>query len=191
MQVNWSQSVDSGGRARLTLQLESGFLLQALKVAGSLDMMPTHIHHPYRMHFNSAQSWLKEFQAAFEQFQHKPHRGSLRWLARCTEGLRFNPHPDRVDIEHWYEGRTTLLFALELPEHESAYQFLRELQSKVREDVIANGNADFDDEFAGKGKYTRSQIFNTTHFLNPIDSSSYAVSNILPVEIRRRLGLKL
>jgi len=49
---------------------------------------------------------------------------------------------------------------------------------------------DFDREYSAKGKYAKSRIWTTVQLLNPVDSSSYSVSHILPLEVRNRLGIQ-
>ena len=73
-------------------------------------------------------------------------------------------------------------------ENESAVSSLRQFQTDVKA-VLESDTEDFKGEYSEVGRYAKSRIWTTVQLLNPIDSSSYSVSHILPLEVRLRLGI--
>ena len=142
------------------------------------------------MEFSDSKAFATELQQAWKQWSGNSTRARLRRLHRCLEGLRFVTDSDpylRLDNSHC--GRTTTLIYIERTmENDSAVSWLRQLQANVKA-ALRGDTQDFEDEYSEKGKYAKSRIWTTPQLLNPIDSSSYSVTHIRPLEVRLRMGI--
>lgn len=142
------------------------------------------------MEFSDSKAFATELQQAWNQWIGQSTRASLRRLNRCLEGLHFVPESGtylRLDNSHC--GRTKTLMRIErTKENDSVVSWVRQLQANV-EAALRGDTQDFEDEYSEQGRYAKSGIWTTAQLLNPIDSSSYSVTHILPLEVRLRMGI--
>lgn len=145
------------------------------------------------MQFADGKAFAIEIQRAYMHFRKSRTRDAVRWLYQCLEGLRFireKRSMGSLSILNWHDGRTVTILTLDQsPEGESIFASLQQMRSELQA-FLRDDTEDFDLEYSTKGHYAKSRIWTTIHLLNPIDSQSYSVTHILPLEVRVRLGLE-